>query len=103
MLTQNESTHFNRNLTIELDGFLMDFSTSKIMGIVNLTPDSFFDGGNLNSNREVLVQVEKMLQEGADILDLGAFSSRPGAKMVSEEEELKKINSSIISYKKRIS
>ncbi len=61
------------------------------MGILNLTPDSFFDGGRYNSVDAALSQTEKMLREGADIIDLGAYSSRPGAEHISEEEELKRL------------
>ncbi len=100
MLMKNESNHFKPNLSIDINGFLMDFSTTKIMGIVNLTPDSFFDGGKLNSIKDILYQCELMLSEGADILDLGAFSSRPGAEMVSEEEELKRLNPALKAIKK---
>ncbi|PIE88262.1 MAG: dihydropteroate synthase [Bacteroidetes bacterium] len=58
-----------------------------IMGILNLTPDSFYDGGSYLSEREYLPRVEQMLSEGADIIDLGAVSTRPGAKELSQEEE----------------
>ena len=62
-----------------------------IMGILNLTRDSFFDGGKYNSVDEGLNRAEKMLEEGADILDLGAYSSRPGAEHISEGEELNRL------------
>ncbi len=58
------------------------------MGIVNLTPDSFYDGGKFDSDLKVLKQVEKMLLEGATIIDVGAMSSRPGAEMISQAEEV---------------
>jgi len=61
------------------------------MGILNLTPDSFYDGGKLNSEKDILLQVEKMLDEGATFLDLGGYSSRPGAEFVSEKEELERV------------
>jgi dihydropteroate synthase len=61
------------------------------MGILNLTPDSFFDGGRYNSVDAALEHAEQMLSEGADILDLGAYSSRPGAEDISEEEELHRL------------
>ena len=60
------------------------------MGILNLTPDSFFDGGKYSNATEVLKQVEKMLSEGASVIDVGAMSSRPGSTIISEEEELKR-------------
>lgn len=69
----------------------MDFSTPRIMGIVNLTPDSFFGGSRFQAEKEILSQVEKMLIEGADIIDLGAFSSRPNADLISFEEEKKRL------------
>ncbi len=61
------------------------------MGILNLTPDSFFDGGSLVSEKDILQKAEKMLNEGATFLDIGGYSSRPGADFVSEEEELKRV------------
>ena len=61
------------------------------MGILNITPDSFFDGGKYKNEKEILSQVEKMLLEGATFIDVGAYSSRPGAKHISEEEELQRI------------
>jgi dihydropteroate synthase len=79
----------------------MDFSTAKVMGIVNLTPDSFYDGGKLNSTKSVLEQAELMISEGADILDLGASSSRPGAKEVTEKEELKRLIPSLLTIRKQ--
>ncbi len=79
------------NFTINCKGKLLDFSTPKVMGILNITPDSFFDGGKYVSHNEVLTQAEKMLADGAAIIDLGGQSSRPGANRVGEEEELKRL------------
>ena len=61
------------------------------MGIINLTPDSFYDGGKLGSEKEIIYQAEKMLKEGATFLDLGGYSSRPGANFVSEADELNRV------------
>ncbi|MBT4919491.1 MAG: dihydropteroate synthase [Flavobacteriaceae bacterium] len=61
------------------------------MGIINLTPDSFYDGGKLSSEKEIIQQAKKMLEEGATFLDLGGYSSRPGAKFVSEADELNRV------------
>lgn len=72
-----------------------------IMGILNLTPDSFFDGGRYNSVDAALIRTEQMLEEGADILDLGAYSSRPGAQNISEEEELNRLIPSLNAIVKR--
>ena len=78
-------------MTINCKGTLVDLSSPKVMGILNITPDSFFDGGNYKNNSDILSQVEKMLTEGASFIDVGAYSSRPGAIHISEEEELKRI------------
>lgn len=61
------------------------------MGILNCTPDSFYDGGKYSTERDLLLQVEKMLVEGASFIDIGAYSSRPGADFVSEEQEEKRL------------
>ncbi|NJW53767.1 dihydropteroate synthase [Salinimicrobium oceani] len=76
---------------INCKGRLIDFTTPKVMGILNLTPDSFFDGGSRKSKEEHLFHAEEMLQEGADFIDVGAYSSRPGAVDISEAEELKRL------------
>jgi len=78
-------------LTINCKGRLIDLSVPKIMGILNLTPDSFYDGGKYKEESFILRQVEKMLLEGSDFIDLGAYSSRPGAAFVSLEEEQKRL------------
>ena len=77
--------------TINCKGKLIDLLTPKVMGIINLTPDSFYDGGKLDSEKEIIHQAEKMLKEGATFLDLGGYSSRPGANFVSETDELNRV------------
>jgi len=78
-------------MTINCKGTLVDFSSPKVMGVLNITPDSFFDGGKYQNEKAILSQTEKMLAEGATFIDVGAYSSRPGANHVSEEEELQRI------------
>ncbi|MFK8058846.1 MAG: dihydropteroate synthase [Polaribacter sp.] len=78
-------------MTINCKGNLVDLSSPKVMGILNITPDSFFDGGKYKNESDILRQTEKMLLEGATFIDVGAYSSRPGAKHISEEEELLRI------------
>jgi dihydropteroate synthase len=78
-------------MTINCKGNLIDLSTPKVMGVLNITPDSFFDGGKYKNEEAILRQVEKMLKEGATFIDVGAYSSRPGADHVSEEKELSRI------------
>jgi len=75
---------------INCKGQLVDLSTPKVMGILNITPNSFYDGGKYKSDSLLLNQVEKMLNEGATFIDVGAYSSRPKAKNIPEAKELKK-------------
>ncbi|WP_282147634.1 dihydropteroate synthase [Algibacter lectus] len=78
-------------MTINCKGTLIDLSSPKVMGILNLTPDSFYDGGQHKDEKSILNHTEKMLTEGATFIDIGAYSSRPNADHVSEAEELKRI------------
>ncbi len=77
--------------TINCKGTLVNLSTPKVMGIVNVTPDSFFDGGKLTNSNEIVLQVDRMLRDGATFIDLGGYSSKPGAEFVSETEELNRV------------
>ena len=80
------------------EGFFLNFSSKKIdlekkvavMGVLNLTPDSFYDGGRYRTEKEILKRVEQMIEEGADIIDIGGESTRPGSDRVSVEEELRR-------------
>lgn len=78
-------------MTINCKGTLIDLSSPKVMGILNLTPDSFYDGGQYKDEKSMLQHTEKMLSEGATFIDIGAYSSRPNADHVSEAEELNRI------------
>jgi dihydropteroate synthase len=82
---QNKAFYTNKTLNVR--GRLIDLSTPRVMGILNLTPDSFFDGGKFKTEKSVLAQVEKMLNEGATMIDIGGASSRPGAAVVKTEDE----------------
>ncbi|RLD84319.1 MAG: dihydropteroate synthase [Bacteroidetes bacterium] len=77
--------------SINCKGKLIDLADPKVMGILNLTPDSFYDGGKYKSEKDILQQTEKMISEGATFIDIGAYSSRPGAIHISEEEELSRL------------
>lgn len=79
------------NLSLNCKGQLIDLSTPKVMGILNITPDSFYDGGLFKDPKSILAQAEKLILEGATFIDIGAYSSRPGADFVSENEELQRI------------
>ena len=79
------------NMTINCKGKLIDLSSPKVMGILNITPDSFYDGGKYSNDTAILKHVELMLNAGATFIDIGANSSRPGAAHVSEKEELNRV------------
>ena len=78
-------------MTIIIKGKLLDLSTPKIMGILNITPDSFYDGGIFNSEKKILNQVKKMINDGADIIDVGGESTRPKSKTVPQKKELERV------------
>ncbi len=78
-------------MTINCKGQIIDLTTPKIMGILNITPNSFYDGGIYSLEKNAIAQVEKMLKEGATFIDIGAYSSKPNAEFVSQEEELIRI------------
>ncbi|MFC6268489.1 dihydropteroate synthase [Frigoriflavimonas asaccharolytica] len=86
--------------TINIRGKLLNLSTPKVMGILNVTPDSFSDGGKFNNEKNALLQVEKMIAEGADILDVGAQSTKPNAQKISAKEEIVRFGKIISQIKK---
>lgn len=88
---QSKDTFFSRKQIINCNGELLDLSEPKIMGILNITPDSFYDGGKYSHLQDILFHVKKMVADGCDILDIGAYSSRPGAKNISVDEELDRL------------
>lgn len=77
--------------TINCAGQLIDLSQPRVMGIVNVTPDSFYDGGKLQSDRDVLQHVEIMLNDGATFIDVGGYSSRPDGTDISADEEIHRV------------
>ncbi|CAH0335585.1 Dihydropteroate synthase [Flavobacterium sp. CECT 9288] len=78
-------------MTINCKGLLIELSTPKVMGVLNVTPNSFFDGGKYKNESDILSQVEKMRIEGASFIDIGAYSSKPNAEFVSEKEEISRV------------
>lgn len=85
--------------SVNCRGRLVDLSSPKIMGILNLTPDSFSDGGKFNNVDSALKQAEKMLRDGAEIIDIGAQSTRPNAEYLSADEEIRRIGNVISKIK----
>lgn len=77
--------------TINVRGRLIDLSTPKVMGILNATPDSFYCGSRKQTEREIADRANQIMAEGGTFIDVGAFSTRPGAVEVSEEEETERL------------
>ena len=75
-------------MTLNCNGKILDLKIPKVMGILNLAPDSFYDGGKYKSVKSATQRCSEMLTQGADIIDIGAASSRPGAQIISEKEEV---------------
>jgi dihydropteroate synthase len=97
----SKDNFFSPKQMMNLNGTLVDLSTPKVMGILNITPDSFFDGGKYLLEKEILNQCEKMLYEGAFIVDIGAYSSRPGAVNISESEEYSRLTTALKIIRKQ--
>lgn len=77
--------------TLNLNGRIMDLSTPRILGILNVTPDSFYAASRKQNDREIAVRIEEIVREGGDIIDIGAYSSRPDATHIPAEEELERL------------
>ena len=87
MKSQHKNTFFSSQKSINCGGKLLTFEKPLVMGILNITPDSFYDGGSHADMDGILQHTYRMLNEGADIIDIGAISTKPGAAEVSFEEE----------------
>lgn len=86
-----KDTFFSKDFSINCHGHLIELNTPKIMGILNLTPDSFYDGGRHNTRQGMIKQVDKIISEGADFIDVGGFSSRPGAALPDFKTETERL------------
>jgi len=100
LITQSAGKFLKRKNSINLGGELIEFSHPVVMGIINVTPDSFYDGGKLEDNKVLLAAVEKMVADGATFIDVGAISTKPGAAMVSTKVELGRLLPAIHAIRK---
>lgn len=100
LITQSAGKFIKRKSTINVGGELLDLSIPCIMGIINVTPDSFYDGDSLQSEYDMLERVEQMVAEGAVIIDVGSVSTRPGAEPVSTKEELERLIPAVKAIRK---
>ncbi|MEA3318014.1 MAG: dihydropteroate synthase, partial [Bacteroidota bacterium] len=96
-----KDTVFSKKNTINCHGQIINLATPKVMGILNITPDSFYDGGKHNNTEQIIKRIDKHINDGADIIDIGAYSSRPGADDVSEKEELERLIFSLEIVRKK--
>ncbi|WP_316830957.1 dihydropteroate synthase [Pedobacter aquatilis] len=97
-----EKNFFESKQTLNLKGKIFDISKPKVMGIINITPDSFYSTSRMTSIDEALRKTEQFLNEGASFVDIGGYSSRPGAKNISEDEELERLVPIIEALNKEI-
>lgn len=100
MKKEDKSTSFHLKRPIEFNGKKLTFDVCRIMGILNVTPDSFYDGGKFIDPEPALRQTEKMIGEGADIIDIGAVSTRPGAAVISRGDEVKRLTPILLLIRK---
>jgi dihydropteroate synthase len=87
----DKGTFFYKKTTLNCKGKILYFQYPIVMGILNITPDSFYDGGMYESEPDIIKRVGKMLAEGASIIDIGSMSTKPGAQIISEHEELNRL------------
>ena len=98
---RDKITPFSGNTSLHCGNNVLNFGKPLVMGILNLTPDSFFDGGRYTGKEAWLSQAEKMIYEGASIIDLGAVSTRPGSREVGEEEEISRLLPVVVQLTRR--
>lgn len=103
LVTQSAGSFLKRKHTINLGGEILDLSFPVVMGIINLSPDSFYDGGKIKNEKDLLNRVEQMLGDGAVIIDVGAVSTRPGSDLSSTKEELDLLLPAIKAIRKKFS
>ncbi|MBC8005609.1 MAG: dihydropteroate synthase [Verrucomicrobia bacterium] len=100
LITPTSSKFLKRKNTISLNGRLIDLSKPIVMGILNVTPDSFFDGGKYKTEINIVKRAEEMLEQGATIIDIGALSTRPGTEGISTREELDRLLPAVKAVRK---
>lgn len=100
LFAKNETSFYRKKSTINLGGNLINLSSPLVMGIINVTPDSFYDGGTYTSESAIVNRAAKILEEGGSFIDIGAMSTRPGAKEISGQEELDRLIPAVVAVKR---
>lgn len=98
-----KDSFFQVKSTLNIDGDIFHFDQPKVMGILNITPDSFYEGSRIDEEKELLSKAEQMLNEGANFLDIGGYSTRPGAEDVNAKEEERRVCTAIALIKREFS
>ena len=91
LFTQNDKSFYRKKSTLNLNGHLIDLSSPLVMGILNITPDSFYDGGVYTTDLSILKRAVQIVDEGGQFIDIGGMSTRPGAKEISVQEEIDRL------------
>jgi dihydropteroate synthase len=91
LFTQTDKNFYKKQYNLSLNGNLIDLSSPVVMGIINVTPDSFYDGGQYTSERAIVHRAAQIIEEGGRFIDIGAMSTRPGASEISLKEELDRL------------
>lgn len=99
---EGKDNKIESNALIKVNGKLMDLSVPRIMGIINVTEDSFYQGSRVTDDRQILSRVEQFIKEGAEIIDIGGISTRPGADLFTVDEELDRVIPRIEQVRKQI-
>lgn len=100
LITQSAGKFLKRNNTLTLGDKLVDLSIPVVMGIVNVTPDSFYDGGKMQDEAVMLKVIEQMIEDGANVIDIGAISTRPGSENISTKVELGRLLPAVQAIRK---
>ena len=100
LITTTATKFLKRKSTINLNGQIIDLSKPVVMGIINVTPDSFFDGGKYKTEKKVLKRAEEILEQGGTIIDIGAISTKPGSEGISTKDEIERLLPAVKAVKK---
>lgn len=100
LITSSATKFLKRKSTINLNGRLIDLSRPVVMGILNVTPDSFYDGGKYETEKKIIKRAEEILEQGATIIDIGAISTRPGTEEISTKDEIDRLLPAVRAVKK---
>ncbi len=100
LITTTANKFLKRKNTVSLNGKILDISHPIVMGILNVTPDSFFDGGKYKTEKKVLKRAEDILEQGGSVIDIGALSTQPGSEAISTKEEIDRLLPAVKAVRK---